>query len=93
MVPEGRTADAIVLGLVGFRVLDAREVDGEVELSVETTADRAWCHGCGVRATSKDRTTVVVRDVDGFGRPARLRWSKRRWRCTEPACAVNTWTE
>jgi len=44
-------------------------------------------------AVRKDRSTVVVRDVDVFGRPARLRWRKRRWRCAEPACAVRTWTE
>lgn len=46
-----------MLGLADFRVLDAREVEGEVELDVETTADRDWCRGCGVGAVRKDRIT------------------------------------
>ena len=67
-----------MLGIDGVRVLAARHVDGEVELTVETTADRGWCRTCGVRAHSKGRSTVVVRDVTAFGRRARLRWRKRR---------------
>ena len=93
MSVEGSAADAVVLGLEGFRVLGARRVDGEVEVTVETTAERAWCARCGVRARSKDRRAVVVRDADAFGQPARLRWVKRRWQCCEPACPAATWTE
>jgi hypothetical protein len=44
-----------MLGIDGVRVLEAREVDGEVELTVETTTDREWCRSCGVRAHSKGR--------------------------------------
>jgi transposase len=83
----------VVLGLDGFRVLEAGQVDGELELVVETTAARDWCRRCGVRARSKDRPVVLVRDVDGFGRAVRLRWIKRRWRCPEPACPAGSWTE
>ena len=36
---------------------------------------------------------VDVRDLACFGRPARLVWSKRRWRCREPRCGAKTWTE
>ncbi len=36
---------------------------------------------------------VDVRDLACFGRPARLVWWKRRWRCREPLCAAKTWTE
>jgi hypothetical protein len=64
----GNRADAALLGLGEFRVLDAREVDGEVELVVETVADLGWCRACGVRAHSKGRPSVLVRDVDAFGR-------------------------
>src|SRR5439155_1119393 len=28
-----------------------------------------------------------------FGRPARLVWSKRRWRCVDVDCEAKTWTE
>lgn len=34
-----------------------------------------------------------MRDGDAFGRPVRLGWRKRRWRCPEPLCAVATWSE
>jgi transposase len=90
---EASPADVVMLGIDGVRVLAARHVDGEVELTVETTTERDWCRACGVRAHSKGRPTVVVRDVTGFGRRARLRWRKRRWRCPEAACPGGSWTE
>jgi transposase len=90
---EGRAADVVVLGLAGFRVLGVAEVDGELELRVETAAARVGCPECGVVATLHDRREVVVRDVDAFGRRTRLRWDKRVWRCEEPECAKRTWTE
>ena len=93
MQQQSRPADVVMLGLGDVRVLGAAEVDGEVELSVETTATREWCRGCGVRARSKGRAVTLVRDTDAFGRPVRLRWRKRRWRCCEPLCATKTWTE
>lgn len=40
MHPEGRAADVVMLGFDGFRVLDAREVGRELELVIETVADR-----------------------------------------------------
>lgn len=93
MHPETRPADVVMLGMSNFRVLQASEVDGELEALVETVTDRDWCRECGVRAQSHARREVVVRDVDAFGRPARLRWRKRVWRCAEPACPARTWTE
>ena len=32
-------------------------------------------------------------DLPAFGRPTRLRWIKRRWRCPDPRCEVGSWTE
>ncbi len=83
----------VLLGLPGFRVLDVVEHDAEVVIRVETTATRAFCRSCGVRAEPQDRMRVDVRDLACFGRPARLVWSKRRWRCRERLCAARTWTE
>ena len=46
-----------------------------------------------MRAEAQDRMRVDVRDLACFGRPARLVWSKRRWRCRESLCPARTWTE
>lgn len=81
------------MGLDGFRVLAVTETSAEVVIEIETTVDRVGCSGCGVRAEAQDRMPVNVRDLPVFGRPARLVWLKRRWRCREPLCAERTWTE
>jgi transposase len=82
-----------LLGLDGFRVLAVVERVAELVVTVETTADFTGCWGCGVRAEAQDRMTVEIRDLPCFGRPVRLRWVKRRWRCPDPDCDVRTWTE
>ena len=62
-------------------------------MTVETTATRAFCRRCGALAEAQDRMPVDVRDLPCFGRPARLVWRKRRWRCRETRCPAKTWTE
>jgi hypothetical protein len=57
-------ADVAVLGLPGFRVMASDEVDGELEVIVATTAQRAWYGSCGVRAHSQGRPAMLVCDVD-----------------------------
>ena len=79
----GPLAEAL-LGLDGFRVLEVIETDAEVVVSVETTAEIVGCWRCGVRAEAKGRMTIDIRDLTCFGRPARLRSIKRRWRCLDP---------
>jgi transposase len=82
-----------LLGLPGFRVLGVEETPAEVVIRVETTAGQVGCPGCGVVATAHDRMSVEYRDLAAFGRPARLVWWKRRFRCEEALCALRTWTE
>ena len=82
-----------LLGLDGFRVLAVDETAAEVVIRVETTGGLVGCPGCGVQATPHDRMAVELRDLPVFGRPARLVWCKRRWRCRESLCEVRTWTE
>ena len=82
-----------LLGLDGFRVLDVREEPDELTVTIESTRDFVGCAGCGVRAEAQDRMPIAIRDLACFGRPARLIWAKRRWRCVEPACDAKTWTE
>ena len=87
------TLGAVVLGLDGFELIQAREVGGEVWLYAQTTAARTGCAGCGAVATLHDRRHSVVRDPPVGGRAARLVWDKRVWRCDENLCGVRTWTE
>ena len=47
-----------LLGLPGFVLLDAVELDGELRVTVETAVSRAACSECGVFARSKGRKTV-----------------------------------
>lgn len=82
-----------LLGLDGFRVMAVQETAAEVVIRVETIRRLVGCPGCGVQATAHDRMAVEFRDLPVFGRPARIVWHKRRWRCEEPLCERRTWTE
>jgi transposase len=79
--------------LDGFRVLEVTEHDDEVVVTIETTATVTGRTSCGVRAEAHDRVRVEIRDLACFGRPTRLVWRKRRWRCREQRCDAKTWTE
>jgi transposase len=92
-VGDGTGLAEALLGLGGFRVLAVAQTPAEVVIEIETTADRVGCAGCGVRAEAQDRMVVEVRDLPCFGRPARLVWRTRRWRCREALCGARTWTE
>jgi transposase len=82
-----------LLGLHDFRVLEVTETPAEVIITIETVAEVVGCAGCGTRAEAQDRMPVAIRDLSCFGRPARLIWNKRRWRCTDADCDTKTWTE
>jgi transposase len=83
----------VMLGLPGFRVLDAVEVDCELVLTVETIPQVIRCPGCTGAGVVHDRAQVEYRDLPAFGRPVRLCWRKRRYRCPDPRCDLRTWTE
>lgn len=87
---EGATA---LLGMEEFVVGAQVEVDGEVWLAVETTADVVGCEACGTRAVGHGRREVRVRDLPSGDRRVVLVWHKRLWRCPEPTCAIKTWSE
>jgi transposase len=89
---DGNGLAEALLGLDGFRVLAVVETV-ELVVVVESVLDLIGCSSCGVRAEAQDRVDVEVRDLACFGRPVRLVWRKRRWRCVEPMCDARTWTE
>ena len=82
-----------LLGLDGFRILEVTETQDELIINIETKSSIVGCPTCGVRAEAKDRMRVDIRDLPCFGRPARLVWMKRRWRCSDLDCLAKTWTE
>jgi len=90
---DGSAGDDARLGLDGFAVLAAAEVDGELHQLVETTAARVGCPACGVVAVGHGRRRAWVRDLPAGGRPVALLWAKRVWRCADGDCPQGTWTE
>jgi transposase len=82
-----------LLGLDGFVVLAVSESTDELVVTVETTASIVGCSRCGTRAEAQDRMRIDIRDLSCFGRPARLVWIKRRWRCVDADCEAKSWTE
>jgi transposase len=80
-VEDGTGLAEALLGLDGFRVLEVSESTDELTVVIETTATVVGCGRCATRAEAQDRMAVDHRDLSCFGRPARLRWIKRRWRC------------
>jgi hypothetical protein len=82
-----------LLGLDGFRVLEASAAPTELVIRIETTVEVTGCVQCGERAEAKDRMSVEIRDLACFRRPARLLWRKRRWRYPYVACPAKMWTE
>ena len=89
---DGSAATAM-LGLTGFVLLAVSDHDGELEYAVETSEWMTGCPDCGVLARLHDRRRTDVRDLPAGGRPVTLVWIKRVWRCMEPDCPRQTWTE
>jgi transposase len=92
-VSDGTGLAEALLGLPGFRVLAVNEGSHELVVEIETTAVTAACSSCGRWAQPHERMPVAVRDLPFGGRPVRLVWRKRRWRCTDADCEARTWTE
>ena len=90
---DGTGLAEALLGLDGFRVLAVSETPDELVIQIETTVTAVGCSVCGTRAEAHERMVVEIRDLACFGRPARLVWNKRRWRCVEVDCDRKTWTE
>ena len=83
-----------LFGVEGMHLLDVSiGDDGLVRVDVETDQTLAGCPDCGVVAIGHGRRVQVLHDAPCFGRPVRVWWRKRIWRCGEPTCPRRTWTE
>ena len=80
------------LGDVGVLSVDD-EGGGPLGVHVRCRAARPACGGCGQRLWSDGERAVVLVDLPAFGRPVRLVWHKRRWRCPRDGCEAGTVTE
>lgn len=83
----------LLVGLPDMVVLDAVEVDGTLRITAELRPSVVGCPSCGVVAWVKDRRDVEFVDLPMGGRPTRLIWRKRRFRCPDVDCPTGTFTE
>ena len=83
-----------MLGLGGFRVRSAEEVDGELVVEMETADPVLACPDCGgIWTESRGRRRVKLRDTPSGGRQLRLVWAKRQRRCVDPDCERASFVE
>jgi transposase len=85
-------ADAL-LGVEGIHIRSVTTTANGLVLRVETGETLSGCPACGVIAIGHGRREVRLHDIPCFGRPVRLLWAKRVWRCPDPDCPGNTFTE
>ncbi|MGQ0467490.1 MAG: ISL3 family transposase [Sporichthyaceae bacterium] len=83
----------LLVGLDGFHVLDVGERGGRLRVVIESARSTAACPQCGVVAQNRGRREVALIDAPCFGRPVRLIWRKRTWRCREAACPRGSFCE
>ena len=93
MFDHGSDGATALFDMDGFVVRAQMLEDGEWWLLVETAAEVVGCPSCGVRATGHGRRAVEVRDLPIMGRPVRVVWRKRVWRCPDGDCGRKTWSE
>ncbi|HZM56632.1 MAG TPA: transposase, partial [Acidimicrobiales bacterium] len=74
--------------------MDVEDVPGAaLRVHMELIPSTQGCPECGVIAHVKDRRRVELVDLSMAGRPMRLLWLKRRFRCPESSCPMGSWTE
>jgi transposase len=72
---------------------DATALVGINGIVIEAQLLVVGCAGCGTRAVGHGRTRCLVRDLAIAGVPCVLVFKRRRWKCPELGCDVNTWSE
>ena len=84
----------LLVGLGDVEVLGVDDEEGEpLRVHIRRRTSRPVCEGCGGLLWSDGERTVELVDLAAFGRPARLVWHKRRWRCAQRCCGAGTVTE
>ena len=84
----------LLVDLPGLHVIGVEhDTAGRVVVTVESSPGPIGCPACAVVATGHGRDVVTLVDAPCFGRPVRIRWRKRRWRCLEPSCSRTVFVE
>lgn len=91
--PDVPRIEEVIVGLADVRIPDAIDNGEHLEIVFESTLERPSCPTCSKTVHLKDRRDLALVDLPYRGRPARLIWRKRRWRCSDASCAQPTWTE
>ena len=83
-----------LVGLGDVEVLGIDDETGEpLRVHIRRRTPRPGCEVCGGLLWSDGEREAELVDLPAFGRPVRLVWHKRRWRCTQPRCSAGTVTE
>ena len=84
----------LLVGLGDVEVLGVDDDEGApLRVHVRRRAPRPGCEVCGGALWFDGERLVVLVDLPAFGRPVRLVWHKRRWRCGDRGCGAGTVTE
>ena len=84
----------LLVGLGDVEVLGVDDEAGEpLRVHIRRRAPRPDCARCGGPLWSNGEREVELVDLPAFGRPARVVWRKRRWRCVQRGCEAGTVTE
>jgi transposase len=71
----------------------SKRVPAGLRLLVESAPAETGCPGCGVIAVGHGRRLRGLHDIPAFGAPVELLWRQRRYRCLEPACPIDGFSE
>ena len=84
----------LLVGLGDVEIVGVDDgAEGPLRVHIRGRAPRPLCGGCGGLVWSKGERSVELVDLPAFGRPVRLVWHKRRWRCSRSGCAAGSFSE
>ena len=84
----------LLVGLGDVEVLGIDDKEGApLRVRIRRRGSRPPCGGCGGLLWSDGERPVALVDLPAFGRPVRLVWHKRRWRCPRGGCEAGSATE
>ena len=84
----------MLVGLGDVEVLGIDDKEGApLRVRIRRRVPRPPCGGCGGPLWSDGERPVALVDLPAFGRPVRLVWHKRRWRCPRGGCEAGSATE